>query len=120
MPRQVFGTYANVLIRSPSQTSPAIPIPTDCDEINVRISRENWPALGCLIELQFSFDNQATWETKASSQVAPFIPTPKILTVTPAEIGWGWNSEIQGQPTHARGRITTATNFRADIELNRA
>lgn len=119
MPRQLFGTFQNVLLRAPEQTSPAVALPADTEEVSVSMSREDWPALGATLELYASFDNQATWELKASLQVAPFVPSIKQPTPTPAIIGWGWNSTTSQQPTHARGRIITPVNFRADVTLSR-
>lgn len=119
MALQVFGSFTNALLSAPETTSPPVSIAADSSEVIVKLSRENWPPTGALLELYVSFDSQATWQLKASAQVAPFVVTPKQVTPTPATIGWGWEREVFGQPTHARGRIVTPLNFRADITLLR-
>ena len=112
------GTF-DVAIPSGTTQSPAVAIPADVGFLNVEITRDNWPVGGATVELRFSFDGGSTYVTKAGPTfIDQFVPTPKQTTPTPAPIGWGWNPDIFGQPTHARGRISNvATGFNATISL---
>lgn len=118
MARVAFGTFLGVQIVAGTRTSPAAAIAADMSEVDVSLSRENWPAAGCTLSLQFSFDGGNSWVTKVGpTQIGPFVATPKQASSTPARIGWTWNHDVFGQPTHARGQIATPQTFTTDITL---
>lgn len=117
--RVITGGSFDVSIPTGTTQSPAVVLGTDVLFLNVEITRDNWPAGGATLELRFSFDGGNTFITKSGPTfVDQFVPTPKQPTPTPASIGWGWNPAVQGQPTHARGRISgVGTAFAATISL---
>ena len=120
MAKVKFGDFLGVTIPAGTTQSPAAAIPADVTSIRVEVSRDNWPVAGADLELRFSFDGGTTYVTKVGPQhIDPFVATPKQTTPTPAPIGWGWNPDAFGQPTHARGRISNvAASFVADISLS--
>ena len=115
-----FGDFIGINIPAGTTQSPAAAIPTDVTSIRVEVSRDNWPVAGADLELRFSYDGGSTFQTKVGPQhIDPFVATPKQPTPTPASIGWGWNPQFFGQPTHVRGRISgVAASFVADISLS--
>lgn len=119
MARIKFGTYSAVTIPAGTTQSPAAALPADAHSVRVTITRDNWPPAGADVELRFSYDGGATFVTKAGpTHIDPFVATPKQTTPTPANIGWSWNPDVLGQPTHVRGRISNvAASFIADITL---
>lgn len=118
MPKVKFGTFLAVSIPAGLRTSPQVVIPAGTNEVDVVISRDAWPAAGCDLELQFSYDGGSTWSTKIGPlHIDPFVATAKQPTPTPCSIGYGWG-DSQAQPTHARGRINTPATFLADITLS--
>lgn len=119
MARIKFGTFTGITIPAGTTQSPAAAIPADIQAVRVTVTRDNWPIAGADIELRFSFDGGNTYVTKAGpTHIDPFVATPKQTTPTPAIIGWIWNPDVFGQPSHVRGRISgVAASFTADITL---
>jgi hypothetical protein len=108
------ATIHNASIQAGVTTSPAGAVPANANSANVRMSRENWPAVGVDIEVLLSYDNGITYApTAAPTHIAPFVATPKQPTVTDAIIGVGWSSTLR--PTHAKLRSTSPSAFTSTI-----
>lgn len=115
----VFGPDA-VTIRSNIRETPARPVPAGVTRINVKMSRENWPAAGMNIELLVSYDGGTVFESPGPTHIAPFVPEPPRYTNVleyPASIGVGWNQEIR-QATHVKARTNNpGSNFQSTITI---
>lgn len=100
----VFGPQ-QVSIPKNSFTTVARPVPVSVTALGITLSRENWPATGIDVDLQVSYNNQATWESPGPTHLGPPIPNPNHPGITDAGIGVGWNQELR-QATHVRATTT--------------
>lgn len=114
-------TFANVRITQGLNLSPSLVLASDVRGVYVVVTRNNWPAAGCALAGQVSYDGGASWVTVIGPlEVPPYEPTPKEPNPTPAEIGYSWG-DAGPQPTHARlvlnnhGTSAFREDFRIDI-----
>jgi hypothetical protein len=116
----VFGP-TQVSIPKNTFTTTARAVPVNVTAVELIFSRENWPAGGIDIDLQISFDNQATWTSPGPTHIDPFVPDVKHTDVLkfPANIGRGWNQDIS-QATHVRAQTTNPSGsaFLSTMKIN--
>jgi hypothetical protein len=109
---------SSVRIPKGTTTSPALAVPTNLTttEIDVDVTRDNWPSAGCDLSLSASYDGGVTYQTVAGPQhIDPFVPTTKQPTPTPARIGFSWSADMV--PTHVKGTITAPSAFNATLTV---
>ena len=115
------NTYSNKLIAAGDAVLPAgdgIGIPKRSESAHVMLTRDNWPAEGVDMAIEYSFDYGRTWVPCIGlTHIDPGVFDPKLGAIPKAGVGCGWNPDVGQQPTRGRLRTISPSAFRTDISL---
>lgn len=112
------NTYNNRLIPAGEALLPAdgIGIPKRSSSARVMLTRDNWPAEGVDLTIEYTRDFHEWTTCIGPVHIDQGVFDPKLGAIPKAGIGCGWNPDIGIQP--ARGRLRTSnpgSQFRSDI-----
>jgi hypothetical protein len=119
MTTTVIATFPSHSVPSGTFTSPAGAVAADAIGLNLRMSRENWPAAGVTIALLMSFDGGSTYPQVYSNVIAAWVDdgTGKH-PLSDAVIGLGWG-ETQPKPDHVKAQSVSGTAYVSTITVEK-